>query len=111
MCDLMKKEPLYTNEPSARSEQQSRIVIKYAIYMRQEVVAQLNHFSTLVAIQISRQQSFKPFHQILNIWQRQQDFSFVLVLACHYSSCSILLAAVIIILAGSLVQIQIIVYI
>ena len=55
MCDLMKKQPLHTNEPSARSEQQSRIVVEYAIYMRQEVVAQLNHFSTLVAIQISRQ--------------------------------------------------------
>jgi uncharacterized iron-regulated protein len=100
MCDLMKKEPLYTNEPSARSEQQSRIVVKYAVYMRQEVVAQLNHLSTLVAIQISRQQSVKPFYQILNVWQRQQDFSFVLILACHCSTC-ILLAAVIIILAGS----------
>lgn len=100
MCDLMKKEPLYTNEPSARSEQQSRIVVKYAVYMRQEVVAQLNHLSTLVAIQISRQQSVKPFYQIFDVWQRQQDLSFVLIFTRHCFTC-ILLAAVIIDRAGS----------
>ena len=69
--DQMKKEPLSTNGVIIRKidqQQQLRIIVKYAIYMRQEVVAQLNHLSTLVAIQISRQQSVKPFYQIFDVW-------------------------------------------
>jgi len=93
---------LQTESSSARSDkqQQLRIIVKYAIYVRQEVVAQLNHLSTLLAIQISRQQSVKPFYQIFDVWQRQQDPSFVLIFTRHCFTC-ILLAAVIINRAGS----------
>lgn len=79
--------------------------------MRQEVVAQLNHLSTLVAIQTSRQQSVKPFYQILNVWQRQQDFSFVLILACHRSLHVYYWRRSLLFSLEALVQIQIIVYI
>jgi hypothetical protein len=39
-----------------------RIIAKYTVYVRQEVIAQLNYRSTLVAIQISSQQSVKPLY-------------------------------------------------
>jgi uncharacterized protein YtpQ (UPF0354 family) len=87
-----------------RFEQQSRIIIKYAVYMRQEVIAQLNHRCTLVAIQTSGQQDVKPLYQILDVCQCQQDLSLLLLFARHSLHTCITVVVIIINLDGNLVQ-------
>lgn len=101
--DVIKKELLSIDGVISRFEQQSRIIVKYAIYVRQEVIAQLNHRNTLVAIQISSQQSVKPIYQILDVCQCQQDLSLVLLIARHCLHMCITVV-VIINLDGSVVQ-------
>jgi hypothetical protein len=60
-----KKQAAINKQIISKLEQQLqllRIIVKYAVYVRQEVIAELNYRSTLVAIQISSQQSFKPLY-------------------------------------------------